>query len=91
MLSDQIAVLVRKAQAAGVEVQSSVAPDMVHVFPLLTFAADLTTTPQPLEAMDRAAAFVVRATSSSGGSGAKQGGTREGGWSVDALQGVVPV
>ena len=49
------------------------APDMVHVFPLLTFAADLTTTPQPLEAMDRAAAFVVRATSSSGGSGAKHG------------------
>jgi len=91
VLSDQIAVLVRKAQAAGVEVQSSVAPDMVHVFPLLTFAADRTTTPQPLEAMDRAAAFVVRATSSSGGSGAKQGGAREGGWSVDALQGVVPV
>ena len=91
MLSAQIAVLVRKAQAAGVEVQSSVAPDMVHVFPLLTFAADLTTTPQPLEAMDRAAAFVVRATSSGGGSGAKQGGAREGGWNVDALQGVVPV
>ena len=64
VLRDQICALARRAEAAGVAVELSVAPEMVHVFQLLTFAADGKTTPQPLESMARLAAFVLRVSTS---------------------------
>lgn len=62
VLRDQIDSLAERATAAGVEVQYTASPDMVHDFLMLRIFADPSSCPQPNEAMARVADFVLRTT-----------------------------
>ena len=69
ILLDQIVAMAEKAAAAGTAVRLTIAPEMVHVYQLLVFAANKKTCPCPRESIARVAAFVLDRCSGRGGPG----------------------
>ena len=76
ILHDQIVAMVAKARATGTDVRLEVAPEMVHVYQLLVFAANKKKCPCPRESIARIVAFVHERC---GGSGLATSGGSDGG------------